>query len=264
MVEQRTETDQDVFTEDYAALYDAVYEAKNYGAETARASALARSVGAGDGSWRLLDIGCGTGRHAVCFARDGHKVVGVDRSASMLERASARFAEAGLQAEFHQSDIGALELDQRFDVVVALFAVLNYMRDDASLDQALATIRKHLRPGGVLVFDGWHGPGVEAQEPEQRVKLFETPLGRIERISDGALDRARRRVTVDIAMRLLRDGQPVRESHETHVMQYFFPEELRERMARFGLRLEVVEDIDAPGRAPGRESWSMISAAVAV
>lgn len=67
-----------VFSKDYAAYYDMLYRNKDYGAEADYVAGLLRDDGVSGG--RLLDVGCGTGRHLACMAERGFSVSGADRS----------------------------------------------------------------------------------------------------------------------------------------------------------------------------------------
>jgi hypothetical protein len=82
-------------------------------------------------------------------------------------------------------------------------------------------VRRHLRPGGLLVFDFWHGPGVIASPPGAGEREIDTPDGPMTRIVSGELDVRRHRCTV--SYRLVSDAG---EERETHVMRFFFPLEL--------------------------------------
>ncbi len=63
------------------------------------------SVRPGD---RLLDLGCGAGRHCIEFARRGFQMTGLDVSEPMLAEAEKRAAEAGVDVSFRRVDLGAL------------------------------------------------------------------------------------------------------------------------------------------------------------
>ena len=78
--------------EQYAPWYDLLYQDKDYASETSFVDEQLRRHGAGTGT--LLDLGCGTGVHAVEFARKGWTVTGIDLSPDMIRRADARRAEA--------------------------------------------------------------------------------------------------------------------------------------------------------------------------
>ncbi len=69
---------------------------------------------------RLLDVGCGPGRHAVAFAQAGLAVTGVDVSSRFLEIAAESAREAGVKAAFFECDARQMPFDAEFDAVVSI------------------------------------------------------------------------------------------------------------------------------------------------
>lgn len=97
---------------------------------------------------KILDVGCGTGRHAIRMAEAGAEVTGVDFSLKMLE--VARKKAAGLGVKFMHSDLNAIPLDEPFDMVVCSL-VLNHVED---LRSAMKEIARLTKVGGrVLISD---------------------------------------------------------------------------------------------------------------
>ncbi|TVR18877.1 MAG: class I SAM-dependent methyltransferase [Nitriliruptor sp.] len=109
---------------------------------------------------RLLDIGCGTGRHAVALAARGVTVTGVDLSSEMLHRAHERANDAGVEVEFIEADARALPDGlEPYDAAICLCeGAFCLVADDAEPlvhDRAILTsIHEILRPGGRLVLTG--------------------------------------------------------------------------------------------------------------
>lgn len=108
-------------------------------------------------SGSVLDLGCGVGRIAEPLARLGHRVVGVDESASML-----RYLRA---AEPVHSSIEALELAERFDGVLLASTLVNTY-DPVQRQALLRAARRHLAPDGVLVLQRL-APAWEAEVREE-------------------------------------------------------------------------------------------------
>jgi len=69
---------------------------------------------------RVLDVGCGTGRHAVELAKQGYRVVGVDVSVNMLALAKLAAAKAGVAVDWVNADATRLSLVESFDVAISL------------------------------------------------------------------------------------------------------------------------------------------------
>ncbi len=119
-----------------------------------QALAAARLAGCPDGG-DLLDAPCGFGRHAIPLARAGYRVVGVDRSPSLLAEAERR-AEGDRRPAFLRADYRDLHLaDERFDAAINLFTSLGYLGDEEDA-KVLAEIGRVLRPGGRLVIETMH------------------------------------------------------------------------------------------------------------
>jgi len=71
-------------------------------------------------SLHILDIGCGTGRHAIELAKRGYQVVGVDLSASMIQKAKQNAKKQQVQVTFEQHDARNLPFVSKFDIVLML------------------------------------------------------------------------------------------------------------------------------------------------
>jgi 2-polyprenyl-3-methyl-5-hydroxy-6-metoxy-1,4-benzoquinol methylase len=96
----------------------------------------------------VLDAGCGTGRVAVELARRGHRVMGVDSDASMLD-----VARSHDEVTWVLQDLATLDRPERFDLAVAAGNVMVFLA--AGTEQAVVDrLAAHLVPGGLLV-SGW-------------------------------------------------------------------------------------------------------------
>jgi ubiquinone/menaquinone biosynthesis C-methylase UbiE len=105
----------------------------------------------------VLELGCGTGRVALPVARAGVPLVGIDRSAAMLERARLRLRRARLlpQVSLVRGDIRSLPFRRRpgFALVMAPYGILQSLTREADLKATLASVARVLRRGGLLGID---------------------------------------------------------------------------------------------------------------
>jgi len=247
------------FSSTYAGAYDALYGDKDYGAECDLIDRLIQTYKNGTVK-SILDLGCGTGNHAIPLAHRGYEVVGVDRSESMLAQTHKKLAKSskGTLAAFHHGDIRTVDLHRRFDAVLMMFAVLGYQLEDADVLSCLKTAKRHLQPGGLFLFDVWFGPAVLKQRPSPRIKEVSTPEGKIVRVTSGELDMEHHICTVNYRMQRWEGERLAAETEECHLVRYFFPLELERLLQKGGftlLRLGAFPDFD---REPSEESWNIL------
>lgn len=104
---------------------------------------------------RILDVGCGPGRHSLSLARRGYDVVGVDHSAEFVNLAREAAAADSLVVTFEQLDVRDLDRPEEFDATVCLcqggFGLLGG-RDEA---EVFGRIAATLRPGGALALSAF-------------------------------------------------------------------------------------------------------------
>ena len=134
-----------------AALYD--YEYRRRRADVTFYRELARRRGAD----RILELGAGTGRVTVPLARDGRRVVAVDRSPEMLDRLRDRIARlpTAVAARITPAlgDLRDFSVAGRFPLAVAAFNVVEHLYTRGEVTAFLQRIAAHLEPGGALAFD---------------------------------------------------------------------------------------------------------------
>ncbi len=104
-----------------------------------------------DTSAAILDIGCGTGRHAIELAKRGHSVTAIDLSESQLERARMKAAAANVHVQFVKADARALDCTDEFDAVVLLDAAFGEMETDEMDFEILKNASRACKRRGVFI-----------------------------------------------------------------------------------------------------------------
>lgn len=120
-------------------------------ATQAEAELVAASLGVSPGA-KLLDVGCGYGRHAMELAARGYHVVGLDLSTPLLVRGGEEAHRRGLTINFIRGDMRELDFDGQFDGAYCLFSTFGYF-DDETNKKTAGNIARALRPGGKCVFE---------------------------------------------------------------------------------------------------------------
>jgi len=256
------------FGREYADEYDILYSDKDYEAECNLLEDVFKRYGKGPIK-NILDIGCGTGSHAIPLALRGYQVVGVDRSAEMLDHAQRKL-HGGLQSSmdrqirFMQGDARTLDLHQEFDAAIMMFSVLGLLTTNADVLAALRAVRRSLKKEGLFVFDVWFGPAVLTIRPGDRIKIIPTENGQVIRTASGSLDILRHLSSVHFHVWHLRNAQLENEADEIQWTRYFFPQELALFMEQSKLELIhmcAVEDLD---QVPTDRTWNVLVVAKAV
>lgn len=107
---------------------------------------------------KILDIGCGTGRHSIELTKRGYQVTGVDLSDSQLKRAREKAAEQKLNINFQKFDARHLPFSDEFDIAIMLCeGAFPLMETDEMNFQILQSAAKALKPGGKLIFTTLNG-----------------------------------------------------------------------------------------------------------
>ena len=239
---------------DYAAAYDALYSDKDYEAETDILEKLFAQYASGP-VHEVLDLGCGTGSHAVSMARRGYAVTGVDVAPEMVSRARAKVAADGLPVAVSEGDIREYRDGRKYDAVIMMFAVLGYQTTNDDVIRALRTAKAHLRPGGIFVADFWYGPAVLTLGPESRFKTIAQDGHRVLRYATGVCDEARHTCTVSYDTVTIEGTAVLGEVHEDHVMRFFFPLEIDFALDSAGLARSALTAYPEVSRAPGVSDW---------
>ncbi|HEY9637599.1 MAG TPA: class I SAM-dependent methyltransferase [Coleofasciculaceae cyanobacterium] len=245
--------------ENYARYYNLLYRDKDYVRETEFIHQLLQTYAPGAQS--ILELGCGTGTHALLLVQAGYEVHGVDLSAQMLKLFGDRFSqlpqELVSRLAYSQGDLRTIRLDQQFDAIISLFHVISYQTTNESLESAFATVKAHLKPGGVFIFDCWYGPAVLSDRPTVRVKRLEDEEITITRIAEPLMHPNQNIVDVNYQV-FIKDKKTgaVEELQETHPMRYLFKPEIDLLFRDF--QLEPIECREwMTNREPGFDTWGV-------
>ena len=243
----------------YARYYDLMYQDKDYVGEAQFIQRLIQTYA--PATTTILELGCGTGNHAMLLAKEGYQVHGVDLSQEMLgyanERCDRLSPALATRLQFSQGDLRQVRLDRKFDVVLSLFHVISYQTNNEDLLAAFETAKAHLVPGGILIFDVWYGPAVLSDPPTVRIKRLEDPSIQVTRIAEPVMEPNKNLVDVNYHI-FIKDliSSKIDEIREVHTMRYLFRPELELLLDR--LQMQIVESGEwLTDRQPGLNTWGV-------
>lgn len=220
-----------------AELYDLFYADKPYDHEARFVHECMKRYAARPAR-RLLELACGTGRHARALAALGYDVVATDYSEPMLACARrGQDAPGAAPVSFVRQDMRALELaPPPFDAAVCLFDSIGFVQTNEAVAQVLDGVHRHLRPGGLFVFEFWHAPAMLRRYEPVRVRRWPTPQGEIVRIAETRLDVAHG--LAEVRYTIFEPGADGRfhGTQETQVNRYFLVPEMAGWLSAAGFR----------------------------
>lgn len=254
-----------VFNLLYADRYDGLYAGKDYGRECDLIEESVERFG-GQRPRTVLDIGCGTGGHAIELAGRGYSVTGVDLSQPMLDRAveKSQFLPDAQRPTWRCGDARTFQTGGTYDLAIMMFAVVGYLTTNHDVMNGLRNARQHLDAGSLFLCDFWYGPSVLSTRPTDRVRVLGSDTGRIIRAASTTLDIVAH--TADVTFRLWSlDGDRVTgETEETHRMRYFFPQEFGLLLQQSGFAMRHISAFPTLDRTLGDDEWNAWVVAQAV
>ncbi len=241
--------------DNYSKYYDIFNQEKNYSQEAEYVLKLISQHVAKCNS--LVEFGCGTGKHAVHFAKH-YTICGVDFSPTMLEQASLTIKEHKIdddKVKLICDNIQSVKLDQKYDVCVSIFHVMSYMQNNDQVLAVLKNARRHLNESGVFIFDCWYGPAVLKQRPTQRIKKLTKGDNEYIRLADPELAIDQNIVKVHYHIFELNSKTSQYNTYEeTHIMRYYFEPEIQLFCQLSGFEL-VESHAWLTEEHPGEDNW---------
>jgi SAM-dependent methyltransferase len=206
----------------------------------------------------VLELGCGTGRITMAIAEAGYRVVGLDISEKMLERAVAK--QTALRREVRervhlvQGDMTQFELKEKFRTIIIPFRPFQHLLETEQQIGCLNCARKHLAGGGHLIVDFFQTDPERMHEPrflkESSLLEYDLPGGRHVALSErvAAFHRGQQRNDVEMIFRVTHSDGGQERLVMAWTLRYFFRYEVEHLLARCGFRVDAVYgNFDASG-----------------
>ncbi len=133
-------------------LYEKLYADRDE-EEAARLVQLLEDILSLEKCSKILDLGCGRGRHSIKLNRKGYHVTGIDLSEQAI--ATAREKKVTLDLKNIRFEVRDMRnpLPEKFDAIVNLFTTFGYFKTDEENAGVLKSVKKMLEPQGIFVLD---------------------------------------------------------------------------------------------------------------
>ena len=230
--------------------YDLVYQNKDYLSEVNYIHKLIRKYS--DYTKNILEFGSGTGKHANYLVEKGYEIDGIERSKSMVQFSSKK---EGFTS--HIGDIKTKNLKKEFDTVISLFHVFSYQTKNSDVQELLFNARRHLKQGGIFIFDIWYTPAVLSIVPSNRVLRIANEEIEVTRVAEPDILINENIVNVNYQFFLKnRLDKNYKIFKESHPMRHFSLPELYYFAEKNGFSIENSEEW-ITGNSPSKETWSI-------
>jgi len=184
----------------------------------------------------ILDLGCGTGNHALPMARRGYRVTGIDQSREMLALARKKAASSRTRPRFVHADMRFFHLGRKFDAAVCMFGAFGYVLPQRDVLRSLRSVHAHLEPGGLYVFEFWQGTAARPAPFESWLEVHRKNL-EIVRLDVSRFDPRTGRLPVEFRFIVLEGRRLIDRFEEVHTIQTYSLPGMRDLLRRGGFDL---------------------------
>jgi ubiquinone/menaquinone biosynthesis C-methylase UbiE len=222
----------------FSQYYDEIYSVYDYEAECNHLTEVFNHY-CHHTPTSILDLGCGTGTHALALAVRGYYVTGIDMSKNQIESAKkkAEMSEVSEMVDFIHGDMRDFSLNKKFDVAVSLFGSFCYLLEDEDIEMTLKNIYNHLQENGILVFEFWHVGGVNPKSSTGGYHTwtkYEGENHKIIRLNTSTYNHETNTLDLEFDFYVLSDKIVIDTFSESHKLRLFSVGEIRTWLTRLG------------------------------
>lgn len=239
----------------FYTYYDSLFAEKNYSGETDLVLKLSIKFGVGIPQ-NILEIGCGTGNHTLDIAQKVKRITAIDIDPDMIQKAKEKIAALRVKniKVIHKS-IEKLK-DGKFDLAIALFHVITYIPDSTSLFSFMNGVSKHLKPGGVFVFDCWNGVAALRDPPKSKITKLKKDDYHIECLVNNHTDLFNQKVILNYHISI--------KNHHKQTEDYSFsqtlwtPMQIRDAIEKAGMTVVSCFPLMHPEKIANEKDWKIM------
>lgn len=213
----------------FSEYYDELYHKNNYQLQAENLITILKQNGLNTKD-KIIDIGCGTGEHALRVAQQGYHVYGIDPSSHMIKKAKEK-TNTQLRLSF---DCGYIEsLSTSFQAAYSLFNVINCLDSIESLNNFFYHAGRILSNNAPFIIETWHTEQVLKEIPAEKNDSIVTKFGLVKRVVKPTTNPKNRTVLLDY-------NYMINNQHHTiiHHIKLFTKEELSQAFSYGGFSIQ--------------------------
>lgn len=228
-------SDQDAYGKNFAELYDSIQGHRDLAREVDRLQEVFNETI--DMHAAILDVGCGTGLHAIELGKRGYEVTGIDLSPDMIAVAQQKKSNV----TFVCADIGEAGQLGPFDACVSLYNVINCLNGLEQLFAFFASVAAVLKPKARFICECWNPIAVIQSPPTRVARDYDCDLGAISRTALPRWDFMKQALQIDYDIEVKPRERPgaVSKFVVSHSLRLFAPMEVEYALERTGF--EAIE-----------------------
>lgn len=212
----------------------------------------------------ILDVGCGTGSHALILSKRGYSVTGIDVSNTMIGKAKRKAEKENVEAEFFVQDMRNMKLDRKFDCAICMFGGFGYILTREDLVQVFSGLKEHLNKDSLFIFEFWDIGGLKPSPYKSWMKTQDESVT-LYRFSESNFDPQTNILGIDMHFIAMHKDKLVETFSETHKIRCYTLVEMQQYLNNNGFKLLSAYDWDAKDetglKMPRKETFRTLAIA---
>lgn len=157
---------------------------------------------------------------------------------------------------FFHKNIQNFVLEEKYDVVIALFYVMSYQTTDRDIENVFCSVKQHLNEGGIFIFDCWYGPAVLSKLPKIRLKRLENDKIKVLHIAEPVL--MENEDLVDVLYNIIikdKNSGEIKIMKEKYRMRYLFKNNILRMINKIGFN--YIDSFEfSKGNPISKKTWN--------
>ena len=252
------------FGQNFANFYDLFYQSKDYEKECCFIENMispflpANKKTSPKKEIKILDVACGTGGHTHVLAKKGYNVTGSDLSQDMVSNAIAKAKRDSLPIRyFGNVPMQSISFAEKFDVIICMFAAIDYLTEKKDLHSFLRKASEHLNSNGLLLFDFYNGIEAVKHYDPYRVKDFDKGSQSIIRISRTTPNFLKSRLEIEFETIYIEEKNVVFRDKEMHFMRFYLPLDMKDIIDEMGFDVVKLCPFMEPDKDIRATDWNL-------